>query len=215
MKILSVNVGAPREVIHDGKRVMTGIFKSPVSGPVRVGKINLAGDGQGDLRVHGGVDKAVYAYPFEHYAYWQRTLHRDALSPGHFGENLTIEGLDEAHCAVGDRLRIGDALFAVTQPRVPCFKLGIRFNDMEMVKLFSRSARTGFYLKVVSEGAVAAGDSINVTRNEQGVSVKDLYQAFFSARTPESNAVLARALDSPDLSAEWRKQVAGRLNSAK
>jgi MOSC domain-containing protein YiiM len=212
MKVLSVNIGAPRDVIHAGKSVQTGIFKSPVTGRVRIQKTNLAGDGQADLKNHGGTNKAVYAYPFEHYAYWQAALQRDSFNYGQFGENLTVLGLDESTCAIGDRLRIGDAVLAITQPRVPCFKLGIRFNNMEMVKAFSKSARTGFYLKVIAEGTVAAGDAIEFEPGAaERIPVKELFQAFFSARTPASNSVLKRALGNPDLSAEWRASIEGRL----
>jgi MOSC domain-containing protein YiiM len=160
MKIVSVNVGQPREVRWGGKTLLTSIFKAPVSGRVRVARLNIAGDRQSDLSVHGGADKAVYAYPAEHYAFWRRELPGSDLPWGAFGENLTTEGLLEETTRVGDRLRIGSAEFTVTQPRTPCFKLAIRFDRRDIVKRFMRSGRTGFYLSVSREGEVGAGDEV-------------------------------------------------------
>ena len=168
MNILSVNVGAPRDVEWRGKTVRTSIFKAPVSGRIRVNGLNLQGDQQSDLAVHGGIDKAVYAYPSEHYAFWRNELPDAEFPWAAFGENLTTEGLLENEVRIGDRLRAGSAEFAVTQPRMPCFKLGIRFNRPDMVKRFMRSGRTGFYLAVLQEGEVAAGDSFErVARDER------------------------------------------------
>jgi len=143
-----------------GKTVTTSIFKAPVTGRVRVSRLNLAGDEQSDLTVHGGVDKAVYVYPSEHYPYWREQLPDFPLPWGAFGENFTTDGLSEKDIHIGDRLRIGTAEFEVTQPRMPCFKLGIRFDRADMVKRFLRSGRSGFYLRVLKEGDVSAGDSI-------------------------------------------------------
>src|SRR5690349_13124342 len=145
MKVTSVNVGLPRDVNWQEKVVRTSIWKSPVAGRVRVSKLNLDGDQQSDLSVHGGTNKAVYAYPAEHYAYWQNALADVELPLAVFGENFTTEGILEGDVHVGDRLQIGSAEFIVTQPRMPCFKLGIRFNQMDMVKRFLESRRTGFY----------------------------------------------------------------------
>jgi len=158
--IVSVNVGLPREVEWRGGVVRTGIFKSAVRGPVPVRRSNLEGDAQADPSVHGGVHKAVYAYPSEHYAWWRPEL--GDLPWGAFGENLTTTGLDEAAVRIGDRFRIGSAVLAVTQPRLPCFKLGLRFGRADMERLFQQSGRTGFYLSVVTEGAVAAGDAVHL-----------------------------------------------------
>jgi MOSC domain-containing protein YiiM len=160
MKVLSVNVGGPREVEWRGETVRTSIWKAPVPGRVAVRRTNLAGDEQSDLRVHGGVDKAVYVYPHEHYAFWQAELPGVALGAGHFGENLTTAGLLEADVSIGDRLRIGSAELRVTQPRVPCFKLGLRFGRPELVKRFLAAGRSGFYLAVLREGELGAGDAI-------------------------------------------------------
>jgi MOSC domain-containing protein YiiM len=149
---VSVNVGLPREVHWRGKTVRTSIWKTPVEGPVRATTLNLRGDQQSDLSVHGGPDKAVYAYPCEHYVYWRDELRDMDLPWGAFGENFTTRGLLEEGVHIGDRLRVGSAEFIVTQPRMPCFKLGIRFGHPDMVKRFLRSGRTGFYLAVLREG---------------------------------------------------------------
>jgi MOSC domain-containing protein YiiM len=160
MQVLSVNVGGPREVEWRGERVRTSIWKAPAPGRVAVRRTNLAGDEQSDLRVHGGVGKAVYVYPHEHYAFWQRELPGAALGLGSFGENLTSTGLLEADVSIGDRLRIGSAELRVTQPRVPCFKLGLRFGRPDMVKRFLAAGRSGFYLAVLRVGELGAGDAI-------------------------------------------------------
>ena len=154
MKLLSVNVGLPREIEWQGKRVRTSIFKSASAGHVRVMTLNAEGDEQSDLSVHGGVHKAVYAYPSEHYPFWREEVPGVDLPLGTFGENFTTEGLFEEAVHIGDRFRVGSAEFIVTQPRLPCFKLGIRFGRPEMVKRFLRSGRTGFYLAVLEEGLV-------------------------------------------------------------
>ena len=175
MRLVSINVGRPREVTWHGKTVLTSIWKEPVSGPVRVSTLNLEGDRQADLSVHGGADKAVYAYPAEHYSYWRSHLSGAELPWGAFGENVTTEGLSEDGVKIGDRLRIGSAEFLITQPRMPCFKLGIRFDRPDMVKLFLQSRRTGFYLAVVREGEVTAGDPIHLgARQEDSLTVADI-----------------------------------------
>ena len=156
VKLVSVNVGLPREIEWKGKIVRTSIFKAPLSGPVRVAKLNLEGDQQSDLTVHGGIDKAVYAYPSEHYPFWQGELPDMDLPWGVFGENFTTKGLLEDAVHIGDRFRAGSAELVVTQPRMPCFKLGIRFNRPDMVKRFLESGRTGFYFAVLKEGEVKA-----------------------------------------------------------
>jgi MOSC domain-containing protein YiiM len=173
MKLLSVNVGLPREVEWNGRMIRTSIFKAPVVGRVHVRKLNLDGDEQSDLAVHGGIDKAVYVYPSEHYAFWRNEFPNAELDWGTFGENLTTEGtLDDKAVHIGDRFRIGSAEFVVTQPRMPCFKLGIRFGRADMVKRFLHTRRNGFYFAVAEEGEVAAGDSIElIARDENGVTV--------------------------------------------
>ena len=161
MKLLSVNVGLPREIDVGGHTVRTSIWKNPVSGRVHVSTLNLDGDQQSDLTVHGGVDKAVYLYPSEHYSYWRTELPGVELPWGVFGENFSAEGILEDQIRIGDRLRVGSAEFVVTQPRMPCFKLGIRFNRRDIIKRFLASKHTGFYLAVLREGEVGQGDEID------------------------------------------------------
>jgi MOSC domain-containing protein YiiM len=164
VRILSVNTGRPAPLAHGGRTVTSGIVKRPAAGRVAVGPAGLEGDGQADLTVHGGPDKAVYAYPSEHYAHWAAELGRADLGPGHFGENLTLEGLLEHEVSIGDLLRAGDALLEVSQPRVPCFKLGMRMGDPRFLKPFLRSGRVGFYLRVREGGSLAAGDRLALER---------------------------------------------------
>jgi MOSC domain-containing protein YiiM len=179
MKLLSVNVGLPRDIEWTGTTVRTSIFKAPVAGRVRVAKLNVEGDQQSDLSVHGGIDKAVYAYPSEHYPFWRTELSEAELNWGAFGENFTTAGLLEETLHIGDRLRVGSAEFVVTQPRMPCFKLGIRFNRPDMVKRFLQSGRTGFYFAVLKEGQVAADDSIELLeRDEHNVPVADILNLY-------------------------------------
>src|SRR5437868_1359669 len=179
MKLISVNVGLPREIDVNGKSVRTSIWKDPVQGRVHVSTLNLHGDQQSDLSVHGGVDKAVYLYPSEHYAYWRGELPDVDLPWGAFGENFTAEGILEDQIKVGDRLRVGSAEFMVTQPRMPCFKLGIRFNRRDMVKRFLESKRTGFYLAVLREGEVQNADAIAFTeKQESGVTIRDIVNLY-------------------------------------
>src|SRR5205809_7696450 len=174
MKIVSINVGLPREVEWRGKTVRTSIFKEPVAGRVRVERLNVEGDRQADLTVHGGADKAVYAYPAEHYAFWRENLPGMDLPWGAFGENFTTEGLIEDSVRIGDQLRVGSAELVVTQPRMPCFKLGIRFGRPDMVKRFLDSRRSGFYMAVAVEGDVGAGDAIEVVeRHTAEVSITE------------------------------------------
>ena len=160
MRLISVNAGLPREVQWRGRSVSTSIWKTPVDGRVHVGFLNVDGDRQSDLSVHGGRDKAVYVYPSEHYPYWREQLPGFDLSWGSFGENFTIEGLLESDVSAGDRLDIGTASFVITEPRTPCYKLGIRFGREDMIKRFLESGRSGFYLRVLAEGEVGAGDAV-------------------------------------------------------
>lgn len=210
MKLVSVNVGRPREVDFQGRRVSTGIFKQPVSGRVRLRRLNLDGDAQADLSVHGGPDKAVYAYPVEHYDYWRRELAGRDLPWGMFGENFTTQGLREEDVRIGDRFRIGSAELVVTQPRLPCYKLGVKFGDRGMVKRFLASRRTGFYLAVAQEGEAGAGDAIELLeRNANSISVADVTRLY--AFQPNDWEMLARALDSEALPAGWREHFEKQL----
>lgn len=210
MQVISVNVGRPKEHEWRGQRVLTAIFKTPVEGPVAVGRLNLEGDEQADLTVHGGVDKAVYAYPQEHYAYWRSQLPDYSFGPGNFGENLTLAGLLEDAINIGDRLQIGTVLFTVTQPRSPCYKLGVRFNREDMTKRFFESRRFGFYLRVVREGTLQARAAVTIVeRDPNAVSVADIVRLFtgdsYDPALPE------RVLKVSALSAGWRKWVQERL----
>jgi MOSC domain-containing protein YiiM len=210
MKLLSVNVGLPREIEWKGKIVRTSIFKAPVPGRVPVAKLNLKGDQQSDLSVHGGIDKAVYAYPSEHYPFWRQQLPDMDLPWGIFGENFTTTGLLEETFYIGDRLRIGSAEFVVTQPRMPCFKLGIRFNRSDIVKRFLQSGRTGFYFAVLKEGEVAAGDSIELLeKDEHNVPVADVVNLYRGDATNQD--LLRRVSGLPSLPKSWRDYFRSRL----
>ena len=179
MRVVSLNVGLPREMEWQGRTVRTSIFKTPADRRLPVTTLNLEGDQQADLSVHGGVAKAVYAYPSEHYEYWRRELPQADLPWGVFGENLTAEGLLEEDVRIGDRLRVGSAEFVVTQPRMPCFKLGIRFGRPDILKRFLHSGRTGFYFAVVLEGEVGAGDSIElIAQADGGLTVADVVNLY-------------------------------------
>ena len=202
MKLVSVNAGLPREVKWNGTTVTTSIWKSPVSGPVRVSALNIAGDRQSDLSVHGGADKAVYVYPSEHYDYWRRELPGVDLPWGAFGENLTTTGLAEEF-RIGDRLKIGTAEFAITQPRLPCYKLAARFGRADMVKKFMKSGRTGFYLSVTREGDVTAGDPIElIARAENSLTVADIVRLY--GTDSENQEMLIRATKLAALPESWR-----------
>jgi MOSC domain-containing protein YiiM len=204
MKIISVNVGLPREVVWKGMTVQTGIFKDPVDKPVTISKLNLAGDQQADLTVHGGAEKAVYAYPAEHYEYWRRKLREVAFSWGKFGENLTTEGLTEDMLCIGDRLRVGSAILMVTQPRMPCYKLALRFDRDDMIKRFLM--RSGFYFAVVEEGEVHAGSEVEIlSRDPHRVAVVDIVRLYLGqVRDPE---LLHRAMNVSALPQNWKAEL--------
>ena len=211
-KLISVQVGTPRKVPRGDSEVLTGIFKSPVKARVQMRALNLDGDAQADLTVHGGRDKAVYAYPAEHYEYWRRELPGVDLPWGAFGENLTTEGLLEPDVHIGDRFVIGGAEVVVTQPRLPCFKLNLKFQSGDMGKRFLASGRTGFYLRVLREGEIGAGDAIvRVHEDENRVSISEVLQVYLGA--DGWREVRERALKVPYLSAAWREdfeQLAGK-----
>jgi MOSC domain-containing protein YiiM len=209
MKLLSVNVGLPREVTWRGQIVRTSIWKNPVDGRVAVSTLNLAGDEQSDLSVHGGAEKAVYVYPSEHYDYWRTQLPGIELPWGVFGENFTTQGLLEETVQIGDRLHTGSAQFAVTQPRMPCFKLEIRFGRPDMVKRFLRSGRTGFYLSVLGEGSVAAGEAIEHVAGGTGVSVRDIVSLY--GTDADNQPLLRRVSELSALPQGWRDYFRKRL----
>jgi MOSC domain-containing protein YiiM len=202
-KLISVNVGRPRVVISNGDPVSTGIFKAPAPGRVMLRTLNLDGDGQADLSVHGGPSKAVYVYPSEHYDYWKRELPEIELRWGMFGENFTSAGLSESELNIGDRFRIGSAIVMVTEPRMPCYKLGIRFGRPDIVKRFLASERTGFYFAVLREGDVAAGDPIQLMeRREHSLKVSDVTRLY--TREKHNSELLHRAIEVEALPESWR-----------
>ena len=211
MRIVSVNVGLPRELVWKGVPVQTAIFKVPVVSPVAIGSLNLAGDQQADLTVHGGPDKAVYAYPAEHYGYWNKELPDVSLSWGVFGENLTTEGLQEEMLCVGDRLEIGSAVLMVTQPRMPCYKLDLRFGRDDMIKRFLVSERSGFYFSVIKAGEVSAGSKIEILhRDPNRVSVTDVVRLYLGHK--RDIELLRRAAAVSSLPQNWRTQLLSRAH---
>jgi MOSC domain-containing protein YiiM len=204
MRIISLNVGRPRLVVWDGQTVSTGIYKTPVEGRVMLRALNLDGDRQADLTVHGGPFKAAYAYPSEHYDYWRDELPGAELSWAAFGENFTTEGLEESSVNIGDRFRIGSAEVTVTQPRMPCYKLGIRFGRADMLKRFLTSGRTGFYFSVQREGEVGAGDEIElIGRDENNVTVSDIVRLYASGK--DDFETMRRAVAVEALPESWRE----------
>jgi MOSC domain-containing protein YiiM len=208
MKLLSIQVGLPREVRWQRRTVSTGIFKEPVDGPVMLRTLNLDGDRQADLSVHGGRHKAVYVYPAEHYGPWRAELPEVELPWGAFGENFTTEGLLEDEVHIGDRFRIGTAEVVVAQPRMPCFKLGIRFGDPEMVNRFLESRRSGFYLAVLREGQVEAGDAVElIGRDPNLVTVADVNRLFLGEQDEDARA---RALQVEALPDGWKARFRGK-----
>ena len=218
MKLVSVNVGLPREVIWHGHPVVTGIFKQPISGRIALRKLNLDGDRQADLTVHGGEYKAVYCYPLSHYDYWKRELPGRDLPPGMFGENFTIDfspenGLVENSVHLGDAFSIGSAQVIVTQPRMPCYKLGVRFEADDMVKRFLASGRSGFYLAVTREGEVGAGDQFQLTaRDPNAVPVSEITRLYIAKRYSDDDAAsVQRALQVAALPESWKDYFRDRL----
>jgi MOSC domain-containing protein YiiM len=213
MRVLSVNVGLPREVTWRGKPVRTGIYKEPVRGRVAVATLKLAGDGQADLRVHGGRDKAVYAYSSEYYELWSRERPELEFGPGTFGENLTTEGLLDEHVSIGDRFRFGTAKLVVTQPRLPCFKLGIKMGRDEFVTEFLERGLYGFYLAVTGEGDVEAGDPIvALSRDPHGFGVNEVARLYARDRTDVESMRRAAQLDV--LPESWRNYFRKRVGSS-
>lgn len=206
MKIVSVNVGMPREVSWKGMTVRTGIFKQPLNGPVKIRDHNLDGDRQADLTVHGGADKAVYAYPAEHYEYWQRQLPDITFSWGQFGENLTTAGLLEDALYIGDCLRIGSAILMVTQPRMLCFKLALRFGRDDMINRFLVSGKSGFYFSVIKPGEVEAGSQLEIlSRDPDAVTVADISRLYLG-KTRDSD-LLQRATNMGALPEDWKAEL--------
>jgi MOSC domain-containing protein YiiM len=198
--VVSVNVGTPREVPWRGRTVRTAIWKHPVSGRVKVRGVNVAGDDQGDREVHGGVDKALYSYAAEDYGWWGAELGQE-LAPGTFGDNLTVRGIDVSGAEVGERWRVGGTLLEVAQPRIPCFKLGIRMGSQRFPRRFAAARRPGAYLRILAEGEVAAGDPVEVVhRPSHGLTVAEVSRIYH-----DDHAAAARLLQVPELAGTWRQ----------
>jgi len=212
MNVLSVNVSLPVEIEFNNKTISTSIFKKPVEGLIPVSQLNLKGDQQVDLENHGGGHKAVYAFSANEYGYWQQALDRQDLHFGQFGENLTISQLDESRICIGDRLQINDCILEVTQPRVPCFKLGIALANKHMPKLFIEHAATGIYFKVIQAGELQTGNQVDIIyQHPEKLAVKTLFNAYFDKQFIDAHSVMQRANKIDALSDEWREKVSARL----
>jgi len=213
MRIISVNVGRPRLVVWNEQTVSTGIYKEPVAGRVVLRTLNLDGDQQADLTVHGGRSKAVYVYPTEHYSYWGDELPGTELPWGMFGENFSTEGLNESTINIGDRFGIGSAQVMVTEPRMPCYKLGIKFGRSDILRRFLASGRTGFYFSVQREGEVEAGDEVElIQRDENNVTVADITRLY--ARDKGDKDGMRRAIALEALPESWREYFRRQLVKA-
>jgi MOSC domain-containing protein YiiM len=207
--VVSVNVGVPRTVEWLGHPVTSAIWKQPVAGPVALRGVNLAGDDQADRHAHGGPDMAVYAYALDDYRLWQAELGL-AVEPGLFGENLTVDGLDVNGSRIGERWQVGDAILEVSQPRIPCYKLGMRLQDQNFPRRFAAAGRPGAYLRIVREGVIAAGDSIQVVHRPQHEVTPELVARAYHA----DRSLLPRLLEIPELPAAWRQWVEHTLEVA-
>ena len=214
MKVIAVSIGQPITLDYEGRQVRTGIFKQPVDGRVQIGLCGLAGDGQADLEAHGGKDKAIYVYSVENYRYWEQQLQRGTLSYGQFGENLTVEGMLDESVHIGDVFSIGTSVVQVTQPRVPCYKLGIRMEAGHFPKEFMFSGKVGFYLRVLQAGDVGAGDAIEcLGRDPVGLNVRESMLAL--SNQAERFEIIAKALQIDALSSAWRSDLAQRQAGSK
>jgi len=209
MKLLSINVSKPKTVEHQGKRISTGIFKTPIQGPRMARTTNIDGDGQADLTVHGGIDKAVYVFPFEHYSWYRDLLEKHDLDFGYFGENLTSDGLLEDQVRTGDRIGIGEAVFEVSQPRAPCFKFAMKVGTSKILKPFLSSGRTGFYLRVMQEGHIEPGDAIErISGDSDAPTVNEITRLIYFEK--QDIAGMRRAIGTAALAEAWRKDFAKR-----
>ncbi|MEE8517169.1 MAG: MOSC domain-containing protein [Alphaproteobacteria bacterium] len=210
MKLISVNVAKPRQVTHLGRTYMTAIFKQPVAGRVMLRTLNLDGDGQGNTELHGGPYMAAYVYAIENYAHWERELGRSDLGYGQFGENFTVEGMIENDIHIGDVFRIGGAVVEVTEPRAPCHKLAMRMGSEKFPLMFLASGRVGFYLRVIEEGVLGAGDTIElISADRHAMSVREISR-LWAAKTPDP-ARLRNAIEIPALAPEWRQHFEKKL----
>lgn len=210
VRIKALNLSKPRLIVHRGEEILTGIYKLPTDEPRMVRRFNIDGDEQADLAVHGGVDKAVYAFPAEHYSYYRERLHQDDYASGQFGENLTTEGLRETSVRIGDRYRVGDVLLEVSQPRSPCYKFAIRMGTPRALALMIDSARTGFYLRVLAEGYIRAGDSVEAEfLNHDAPTVDEVHRLYYLDK--KNLAALQRAVECETLAHAFRDDFAARL----
>jgi MOSC domain-containing protein YiiM len=210
MKLISLNVARPRIIVYKGASINTGIFKQPLSGTVRLRTLNLDGDRQADLSVHGGPNKAVYAYPSEHYDYWRQQLPGMDLAWGMFGENFTTTGLSEDDLHIGDRLQIGSAVLMVRQPRMPCYKLAAKFQRDDILEHFLSSGRSGFYFSVEQEGEVTNRDSFELlSRDSDGITIAEMNRLFVHQKY--DHALLQKVMNSAALPEDWREYFAQRL----
>jgi MOSC domain-containing protein YiiM len=212
LKIISLNVARPRLFVYKGETMNSGIFKQPVSGPVQLRTLNLDGDRQADLSVHGGPYKAVYAYPSEHYEFWRRELPGVDLPWAMFGENFTTEGVFESDLHIGDRLQVGSAVIMVRQPRLPCYKLAAKFQHDDMIERFLDSGRSGFYFSVEQEGTVTAGDSIELlSHDERGITIEEINRLY--AHDRYNRALVEKAIATPALPEQSREYYRQRLTA--
>lgn len=214
MHLVSINVSKPKDAEYNGEIIQTGIFKKPIQGKLVVKKENIKGDGQADLVNHGGIHKAVYAFAHDRYDYWRGAFNDHSLTPGAFGENLTISSLDESDIAIGDRFSIGKCILEVSQPRMPCYKLGIALNNSKAPKLFTKSFCTGVYFRVIKEGEIEAGNKIErINRRPDSVSVKTLFRAVFDKDYHNANAIFSKALLIDELAPEWKNMLSKKVKT--
>jgi MOSC domain-containing protein YiiM len=210
MRIQALNLSKPKTVIYKGEEVFTGIYKVPTAEPRMVRILNIDGDEQADLTVHGGEDKAVYAFPFEHYSYYQEALKQDAYEPGQFGENLTTEGMLESDVHIGDRYRVGEVVFEVSQPRSPCYKFAIKMGTAESLSVCINSAKTGFYFRVLSEGIVQSGDHIEIDySNDTAPTVEEVHRLYYLDKKNIDG--LTKAAQCNSLAKGWRDEFENRI----
>ncbi|WP_298773025.1 MOSC domain-containing protein [uncultured Shewanella sp.] len=213
MKIISTNISKIKTVLYNGKEVTTGIFKRPTNDEVSIEKLSIIGDQQADLVYHGGEHKAVYAFSSHHYDYWKTILNNSQLSNGSFGENFTVSNLFEENICIGDQFRIGSALLEVSQPRVPCYKLGIALDNKDAVKLFTKNYCTGVYFRVLESGTAKTGHSVHIEKKlAHGVSIKNLFRAYFDRHYVGVEDLFAQALALPELAPEWKKKLEKRMS---
>lgn len=213
MKIISTNISKIKTVLYNGKEVKTGIFKVPTDDEVSIETLNIIGDEQADLVNHGGEHKAVYAFSHNHYDYWKDALDNTELTNGSFGENFTVSNLSEEDIKIGDQFRFGTALLEVSQPRVPCFKLGIALNNKNAVKLFTKNYCTGVYFRVLESGVAKSGDVISIEkRATHNITVKNLFQAYFDRSYVGIESLFSEAIALKELAPEWKEKLVKRLS---